>query len=146
MYLACLKNQQDGQQIWRARAVKLFQFKPRIRHLDIKGYWFGYKVSPVCCVEHNKTTLYMWRQLITEKHLYFAWLIFATNSILHIHKTLFSRLSITCILILTWKKIFSSVFGLVIIRENKLIAIKKCFTVSSKKNYNAHVLVLWTII
>ena len=50
-----------------------------------------------------------------------------------IHENLFSRLSISCTIILTreilaWT-LFSRVTGLANLRENKVLANKKCFTV-----------------
>ena len=50
-----------------------------------------------------------------------------------IHKTLFSLLFISCTIILTWEIfawfLFSRVTGLANLRENKVLANKKCFTV-----------------
>ena len=50
-----------------------------------------------------------------------------------IQETLFSRLFISCTIILTWEilawTLFSRVTGLANLRENKLLANKKCFTV-----------------
>ena len=52
-----------------------------------------------------------------------------------IHETLFSRFFISCIIILTWVilawTLFSRVIGLANLRENKVLANKKCFTVLS---------------
>ena len=51
-----------------------------------------------------------------------------------IHETLFSRLFISCTVILTWEilawTLFSRVTGLTNLRENKVLANKKCFTVA----------------
>ena len=50
-----------------------------------------------------------------------------------IHETLFSRLFFSCTIILTWEilawTLFSRVTGLANLRENKVLANKKCFTV-----------------
>ena len=50
-----------------------------------------------------------------------------------IHETLFSRLFISCTIILTWEilawTLFSWVTSLTNLRENKVLANKKCFTV-----------------
>ena len=88
-----------------------------------------------CCTLHtfnrNSISLSIWKYCKTL--IFLVTLFSRARDFGFIHKTLFSRLFISCSIILTWEilawTLFSRVTGLANLPENKVIANKKCFTV-----------------